>query len=95
MRPGGYTKASAQAKMEEETLKKSYGSAKRELSRIREEAVRRKQTAARAQKKRFKRGLAPKDSDAKTKVDMAQLSGKDGQAGRLVRQMEERVRTRT
>jgi len=92
MRRGGYSKASSQTKMEEETLKKSYDSAKRELSRIRGEAVRRKQRAARDQRKRSKRGLAPKDSDAKTKVDMVRLSGKDGQAGRLVRQMEGRAR---
>ncbi len=92
MRRGGYSKASSQTKMEEETTRRSYDSAKREFSRIRGEAVRRKQTAARAQKKRSKRGLALKDSDAKTKIDMARLTGKDGQAGRLVRQMEGRSR---
>ena len=92
MRRGGYSKASSQAKMEEETTRRSYDSAKRELSHIRGEAVRRKQTAAKAQKKRSKRGLAVKDSDAKTKIDMARLTGKDGQAGRLVRQVEGRSR---
>jgi len=92
MRRGGYSKASFQAKMEEEAMRRSYDSAKRELSRIRGEAVRRKQTAARAQRKRSKRGLALKDSDAKTEIDMARLTGKDGQAGRLVRQMEGRSR---
>ena len=92
MRRGGYSKASSQASMEEETIKKSYESAKRELSRIRGEAVRRKQTAAKAQKKRSKRGLASKDSDAREKIDIARITGKDGQAGRLVRQMEGRAR---
>ena len=92
MRRGGYSKASSQAKMEEETIRRSYDSAKREFSRIRGEAVRRKQRAARAQRKRSKRGLAPRDSDAKTKIDMARLTGKDGQAGRLVRQIEGRAR---
>jgi len=92
MRRGGYSKASSQAKMEEETTRRSYDSAKRELSRIRREAVRRKQTAARAQRKRSKRGLAPKDSDAKEKIDIARITGKDGQAGRLVRQIEGRTR---
>jgi len=92
MRRGGYSKASSQARMEEETLKKNYNSAKRELSRIRGEVVRRKQIAARAQRKRSKRGLAPKDSDARERIDIARITGKDGQAGRLVRQMEGRAR---
>jgi len=92
MRRGGYSEASAQAKMEEETIRRSYESAKREFSRIRGETVRRKQTAARARGKRSKRELASKDSDAKTKIDMARLTGKDGQAGRLVRQVEGRAR---
>jgi len=92
IRRGGYSKASSQAKMEEETIRRSYNSTKRELSRIRGEVVRRKQTAAKAQKKRSKRELASKDSDAKTKIDMVRLTGKDGQAGRLVRQIEGRAR---
>lgn len=92
MRKGGYTEASAQAKMEDESLRRRHQIAKEELARIEGEVVRRTQRASRAKTKRSKRGLARRDTDGKSKIDLARLTGKDGQAGRLVRQIEGRAR---
>ena len=40
---------------------------------------------------RSKKGIAKKDHDAKGKIDAARISGKDGVAGKLLRQMDGRL----
>ena len=47
--------------------------------------------AARADARRSKRGLDPRDHDARGRIDLAIFTGKDGQAGRLSSQMNARV----
>lgn len=91
MRPGGYTQASSQAALEDETIRQEYESVKHEAQRIHKEAVRRREEASRADKQRSKRKLDRKDSDGRGKLDLVKLSGADGKAGRLARQIEGRV----
>ncbi len=91
MRPGGYTKALALAEAEGRRARTQREQAKRELTRLAREAADRERQAARSQRLRSKRGLAIKDHDARERRNRARMTGKDGQAGRVLRQMDGRV----
>ncbi len=91
VRPGGYTQGREQADAEAAAERERFSALKAEHDKLQREAARRRQEAARADGKRSKRGLAKKDHDAKGKLDQARVTGKDGQAGRLARQMDARV----
>jgi ATPase subunit of ABC transporter with duplicated ATPase domains len=92
MRPGGYTKAVELARAEQQRIGEVRAQAKRERDRLRREAAERERQAARSHRLRSKRGLAPKDHDARNRRNRARYSGKDGQAGRVLRQMDGRLR---
>ena len=92
MRPGNYTDASQQAKLEDQHIRDEYEQAKSAAERLYRESTRRSEEASRANSKRSKRKLSPKDTDARAKIDMARVSGADGKAGRLSSQMDTRVR---
>jgi len=91
MRPGGYTKATELAKAEQAQARRARSEARRELKRLEREAADRAREAARSHRQRSKRGLDPKDHDARGRINLARLTGKDGQAGRLLRQMDGRL----
>lgn len=91
VRPGGYSAAHGQAELERATAVAERASAKRELARLAAEKDARAHEAARADARRSKRGLDPRDRDARGKIDLAIFTGKDGQAGRLSSQMDARV----
>lgn len=91
-RPGGVTEAMETAKAERQSLQRLYAARKRSYRRLQREAVRRRALAGQSLKRRSKRGLARKDHDAREKKDRARVSGKDGVAGKLRRQMEGRLR---
>ncbi|MFC1526313.1 ATP-binding cassette domain-containing protein [Candidatus Latescibacterota bacterium] len=90
MRPGGYTQGSGQADLEQETALREREEASQEVKRLEREATQRRAEAARSDKRRSKRNLG-KDNDARFKRNLARMSGKDGQAGKLLRQMDGRV----
>jgi macrolide transport system ATP-binding/permease protein len=90
-RPGGYTQASLQAELDETSARRANAAARQELEKLNLEAIRRKHEAAQADRKRSKRGIGWKDHDAKGKIDLARVSGKDGAAGRRFRQLQARV----
>ncbi len=87
IRPGGVTKGMEVAAVERQTASRQHEQDRQAYQRIRREAVRRQGLAAQADRRRSKRGLASKDHDAKEKRDRARVSGKDGVAGKLRRQM--------
>lgn len=91
MRPGGYSKASAQAASERESALRDRENAAREAGRIKAEAQRRSEEAARQKAKRSKRRLGKGDSDAREKIGRAIVSGKDGVAGKLSSSMGKRL----
>ncbi len=91
MRPGGYSKASAQAKKERTSAAKEREHAAREVKRLRAEAQRRSDEAARQKSKRSKKGLSKNDSDGREKIGRAIVSGKDGAAGKLSSSMGKRL----
>jgi macrolide transport system ATP-binding/permease protein len=87
---GGYTQAQEQREGILETSVRDRSKVKRESTRLQREMHQRREQAARSHKNRSKRGITAKDHDAKDKIDLASVSGKDGQAGRLLKQMEGR-----
>jgi len=91
LRPGGYTKAAELAAADEARAREEYRAAAHELKRLRKTAADRAREAARTDRIRSKRGIAPKDHDAKSRIDLARYSGKDGQAGRVLRQLDGRL----
>jgi len=90
LRPGGYTKAIELAEAEQQRALKLRTKAKRELAKLRSEISKRAREAAKSNRKRSKRGLAPKDHDGRFVRGLARYSGKDGQAGRKLRQLDGR-----
>lgn len=91
IRPGGYSQASSQAERERMAAIDERKRAKEHLARLSAEREQRAQEAARADAKRSKRGLDPKDKSARAKIDLAIVSGQDGARGKLLRQMDGRM----
>jgi len=91
MRPGGYTKAVKLAEAERAAAHSARQEARRRLSSLRREAAERERQAARAHRLRSKRGLAAKDHDARSRVNQARVTGKDGRAGKSLRQLDGRL----
>jgi ATPase subunit of ABC transporter with duplicated ATPase domains len=87
---GGYTKGKAQREADRESAVRERAIARRERDRTQREIVRRREQSARAHRDRSKRGLARQDHDARFKKNLARVTGKDGQAGRLLRQLDGR-----
>ncbi len=90
--PGGYSRSSAQREAERAGARREREQARRERDQLRREVVRRREQASRSHRDRSKRGLALKDHDARFRKNLARVSGKDGRAGRLLRQLEGRSR---
>lgn len=88
---GNYSDYEEQSALARATQVQQRKKAKDNLARVTGEMERRKHEAARADARRSARHLAKHDSDARAKIGLAIYSGKDGQAGRLKRQMEHKV----
>lgn len=91
VRPGGYSAAHAQAELERTSLVRERRAAKDELAKLAAEKAERSREAERAQARRSKRHLDPKDKSAKAKIDLAVYTGQDGARGKLSVQMNARV----
>lgn len=92
VRSGNYSQATAQVKIEKQSVKRKRGNLKKEFARVKLTTDRRRDKAASADRKRSKRGLDLHDRDGREKIDMARISGKDAVAGKLLRQIEGRLR---
>ena len=91
VRKGGYTRGKQTTEEENKSLIKQRAIKKQALKKLKREAGRRRNSASQADKERSKKGLSTKDHDAKQKIDGARLTGKDGVAGKLLRQIGSRV----
>ncbi len=91
LRPGGYSTASRQAALQNETARRDRRQASTELKRLRRVQTARRAQADQAAARRSARGLARHDSDGRARRQAAIVSGKDGQAGRLLSQLEGRL----
>jgi ATPase subunit of ABC transporter with duplicated ATPase domains len=95
--PGGYGQAQAQRESDRLTAERERDKARGERDRLQKEVVLRREQASRSHRDRSKRGLDPKDHDARFRKNLARYTGKDARAGRLLRQLEgrnERARAR-
>ena len=91
LRPGNYSQGLQQAEKEEMTVQRQRTQAKLDYSRLKRETVKRRDAASHAHRKRSKRGIAVKDHDARGKIDMARVSGKDGIDGKRLNQLGGRL----
>jgi macrolide transport system ATP-binding/permease protein len=91
MRPGNYSLGRVQAAREDDTARRKRDLASQNLARLKAEAHRRAARARVADSKRSKASLDRADRDGRARIDLARVTGKDGQAGRLARQMRTRL----
>ncbi|MBU2514632.1 ATP-binding cassette domain-containing protein [bacterium] len=89
-RPGNYSKVWKQIQQERESIQKQHLQANSEYKKLEREVKKRRSEALQADKKRSKRGIDQKDHDAKSKINMARLTGKDAVASKLMNQLEGR-----
>lgn len=94
MRNGGYTKVTSQIKEEDDKQREEYVQVKHSAERLAKEVSRRKDEAdvKRQNRKRSKRALSARDSDARRTLDVVIVSGADGSAGRIASQLEGRAK---
>ncbi|MBF0366943.1 MAG: ABC-F family ATP-binding cassette domain-containing protein [Oligoflexia bacterium] len=90
VRNGNYTQTMIAIKKERKANRKEYEDICKEVKRIDREVKHRRQEAARSDARVSKRGIDTKDHDAKSKIDLARVSGKDGVSGKLLNQLSGR-----
>ena len=91
LRSGNYSQGVQQASMDAMTAQKQRAKAKQDVLRIKRETTRRREAASQANRQRSKRGLALKDHDARGKINLARVTGKDGAAGKRLNQLGGRL----
>lgn len=91
LRHGKLSEALEQKKMENEYAQKNLDLKKQELNKLEKEFRRRSDEADKSKRKSSKRFIDRKDHDAKSKIDLGRLTGKDAVGGRLKRQMASRI----
>ncbi len=89
--PGGYSESQASLRQQKLGVQRKRERLGREAKKLATETARRRERASNADAQRSKRGIDTKDSDARERIDRARLSGKDGTAGKLLRQLDGRV----
>lgn len=91
LRPGNYTQGLQLLEKDEMLAKKQRHHARHAFSRLKHEATKRRDAASHADRKRSKHGLARKDHDAKEKINLARVTGKDGTQGKRLNQLQGRL----
>lgn len=91
LRPGGYSQGRSNEQVDRLAAGRAHDQARSEAKRLERETSRRREAASRAAGRLSKRGLDPKDHDAREKIDRAKVSGKDTAAGRRLRALDGRM----
>jgi ATPase subunit of ABC transporter with duplicated ATPase domains len=91
LRPGNYTRGLQQEQRDDTTLQRQRAKAKRAFSNLKREAAKRRDAASKSHRRRSKRGLDQKDHDARGKINLARVTGKDGMDGKRLNQLEGRL----
>ena len=89
---GRYHKRDGISRSEQQRLCKEQQQKKLAYKKLQKEANVRREESRRADKKRSKRHIPRKDHDAKAKITRARLTGKDAVAGKLLRQLDGRLK---
>lgn len=90
-RPGNYSEGKKEIQREAEERIHNWEMAKTERKKLDGELKRRREEASLSHKHRSKKGLDIHDHDGRQKKNLARVTGKDGQAGRLKNQIERRT----
>lgn len=91
MRPGGVSKGLKQQQQEQEYIQKQKQLAKQEHKRLKRTAQKKVEISSKEKKRLSKRGLSSKDHDARAKIGLARLTGKDAKASKRLRQLNSRI----
>ncbi len=92
LRPGRYRDGLAQEELEITSSMEKKKSLNRKISQLKSEAQTKRNSASQANSMRSKKGIPRKDHDAKSKINLARVTGKDGVQGKLLNQLEGRIR---
>ncbi|TVQ27481.1 MAG: ATP-binding cassette domain-containing protein, partial [Spirochaetaceae bacterium] len=91
MRPGGVSHGLNEEHRERVEQERTHRQAEREERRLRREAQRRTEAESRSTKRLSKRTVDRHDKDAKGKIDLARISGKDRRGSDAAREMRARA----
>lgn len=91
LRKCNYTTAEKEIETELSRIAREYEQAKREVKKLKNKAAEERVKADNADRMRSKRNIDPKDRDAKGKINLARLTGKDALAGKSYRKVQDRV----
>jgi ATPase subunit of ABC transporter with duplicated ATPase domains len=91
LRSGNYSQGVQQASADATTAQKQRTQAKHEYLSLKRETTKRSDAASQANRQRSKRGLSLKDHDARGKINLARVTGKDGAAGKRLNQLGGRL----
>ncbi len=92
LRNGNYTQGQAQKEKEEQNLEGLHRVKKQAYIKLRKETSKRRDVASRSHSMRSKRGLDIKDHDSRFKKNLARISNKDGHGGKLLNQLDGRLK---
>ncbi len=87
----GYQTAVEERERENKFLLEQFDSLNKEIKKLKEKAVTQKQKANHVDKELSKRKIPRKDRNAKAKLDLARLTGRDAVAGRLYRKTKTEI----
>ncbi|TGM62715.1 ABC transporter ATP-binding protein [Leptospira meyeri] len=90
-RTGNYSEGKKEMEREAEERIRNWEAARHERKKLEAELKRRREEASLSHKHRSKKGLDLHDHDGRQKKNLARVSGKDGQAGRLKQQLDKRA----
>ncbi|PJZ45979.1 ATP-binding cassette domain-containing protein [Leptospira brenneri] len=90
-RPGNYTEGKREMEREARERIHDWEMARHERKKLDAELKRRREEASLSHKHRSKKGLDLHDHDGRHKKNLARVTGKDGQAGRLKQQLDKRM----
>ncbi len=91
MRQGNFTQASEQRLLENKHTLKAFEIKQKQYGKLQKEYKRRSELADKSKKKSSKRNIDRKDRDAKSKIDLGRLTGKDAVGGKLKNQITNRL----
>lgn len=88
---GNYTQSRQQKESMDMARQKKFNALKQQMKQLKSEQTKRRSQASMADSKTSKKGISAKDHDAKAKLDLVRLSGKDGSAGKKLNQLSGRI----
>jgi len=88
---GGYTAMMTSRKREQKELEKKRSCMEQKVQSLRREAAKHRDLVSRAHRIRSKRNISRKDHDAKEKIDIARITGKDRSQGKKLERFSGRI----